>query len=193
MADLISKIKGLDNVTYDLQDKVSIFGGTNLLAKCDWKNFDWTDSFSKFQSGNIEILSNNKLKIYANVDLRQQHHINSLDFNTPEEFQTICSFYIYENTLNNQFKGSIWGEFPESTWSGNGFSVDIGFTGFYSKITLWQGLRSGFTIDFNTTDSTSGYIIIGPVKLEKGNKSTDCTPAFRDLVTYKNETINFFQ
>ena len=31
MADLISKIKGVDNVTYDLQDKVSTFGGTNLL------------------------------------------------------------------------------------------------------------------------------------------------------------------
>lgn len=31
MADLISKIKGLDNVTYDLKDEVSIFGETNLL------------------------------------------------------------------------------------------------------------------------------------------------------------------
>ena len=31
MADLISKIKGVDNVTYDLQDKVSIFGGTNYV------------------------------------------------------------------------------------------------------------------------------------------------------------------
>ena len=32
MADLISKIKGLDNVTYDLQDKVSTFGNENLLG-----------------------------------------------------------------------------------------------------------------------------------------------------------------
>ena len=31
MADLISQIKGLDNVTYDLQDKVSTFGNENLL------------------------------------------------------------------------------------------------------------------------------------------------------------------
>lgn len=192
MADLISKIKGLDNVTYDLQDKVSIFGGTNLLAKCDWKNFNWTDSFSKI-SGNVEILPNNKLKIYANTDLRQQSRLNLLDFNTPEEFQTICSFYIYENTLNNHFNVSLLGDLPESTWSGYGFYVDIGFTGFYNEITSWQESRSGFTIHFNTTDSTSGYIIIGPVKLERGNKPTDCGPALRDLVTYKNETINFFQ
>ena len=32
MADLISQIKGLDNVTYDLQDKVSTFGNENLLG-----------------------------------------------------------------------------------------------------------------------------------------------------------------
>lgn len=32
MADLISQIKGLDNVTYDLQDKVSTFGNTNLIS-----------------------------------------------------------------------------------------------------------------------------------------------------------------
>jgi hypothetical protein len=35
MVDLISKIKGLDNITYDLQDEVSTFGGTNLLINCD--------------------------------------------------------------------------------------------------------------------------------------------------------------
>ena len=32
MADLVSQIKGLDNVTYDLQDKVSTFGNENLFA-----------------------------------------------------------------------------------------------------------------------------------------------------------------
>lgn len=32
MADLVSQIKGLDNVTYDLQDKVSTFGNENLLG-----------------------------------------------------------------------------------------------------------------------------------------------------------------
>lgn len=31
MADLVSQIKGLDNVTYDLQDKVSTYGVNNLL------------------------------------------------------------------------------------------------------------------------------------------------------------------
>lgn len=32
MADLISQIKGLDNVTYDLKDEVSTFGNTNLIS-----------------------------------------------------------------------------------------------------------------------------------------------------------------
>jgi hypothetical protein len=32
MANLISKIKTPNNVAYDLQDKVSTFGGTNLFA-----------------------------------------------------------------------------------------------------------------------------------------------------------------
>jgi hypothetical protein len=32
MTNLISKIKGVDNVTYDLQDKVSTFGNENLFA-----------------------------------------------------------------------------------------------------------------------------------------------------------------
>jgi hypothetical protein len=32
MADLVSQIKGLDNVTYDLQDKVSTYGNENLFA-----------------------------------------------------------------------------------------------------------------------------------------------------------------
>lgn len=31
MANLIKQIKGVDNVTYDLQDKVSTFGNTNLF------------------------------------------------------------------------------------------------------------------------------------------------------------------
>jgi hypothetical protein len=125
--------------------------------------------------------------------MRQEDRINLLSFNTPKEFQTICSFYIYENTLNNSFKGNIWGDLPESTWNGIGFVVNTGFTGFYNNTMLWTNPRSGFTIDFDTTTSTSGYIIIGPVKLEIGNKPTDWTPAPKDLVTYSDETIKFFQ
>lgn len=192
MADLISKIKGLDNITYDLKDEVSSFGGTNLLINCDWKNFNLRDSFS-IHSGNSEILPDNKLKIYANTDIRQGSHINPLGFNTPESFQTICSFYVYENTLNNSFTCAIHGDIPDSTWSGYGFSIDSNFTGFYNHITSWTGSRSGFSITFDTKASTSGYIIIGPVKLEKGNKPTDWTPAPKDLVTYSDETIKFFQ
>ena len=51
MADLISQIKGLDNITYDLQDKISTFGGTNLLtnSKGEFSGTVPTSSYTDFK------------------------------------------------------------------------------------------------------------------------------------------------
>lgn len=196
MANLISKIKTPNNVTYDLQDKVSTFGGTNLLSKCDWKNFGLTSFGTIDSASGVEIISNNKLKIYANMSVNQDRwKTNSLINTIPIGIQTICSFYVYENTLNSNFKYTVMGGNDDDTVSsGWGQNLDVGFTGFHSRILpAWTEKISQVFIHFDTRNNNSGYIIIGPVKLEIGNKPTDWTPAPQDLVLYSDESLIFFQ
>jgi len=54
LADLISKIKGVDNVTYDLQDKVSTFGETNLLINTDFHiQYSQTSGWNTTKNGTL--------------------------------------------------------------------------------------------------------------------------------------------
>lgn len=113
MADLISKIKGLDNVTYDLQDKVSTFGNTNLISN----SYNFLDTTNWAGNGTGVVLN------VVTVDGAKCLHstgtstssITGRELNSciPLEFETQ---YTYHAWMKFAGTGSITGSAPLHLW-----------------------------------------------------------------------------
>lgn len=174
MADLISKIKGVDNVTYDLQDKVSIFGGTNYVL-----------------NSNISI---------SGTSLDKQFDI---DWQSLKGKIIIVSCYIKLTNAVGGSSARVGFEpsFIHSggtqycgIWHNTANGVTDNFSGRVSAV---------YTVNSNITGMgqrgiyiqrySSGTVTISHPKIEIGNKLTEWTPAPQDLVTYSLETLEFFQ
>jgi len=60
-------------------------------------------------------------------------------------------------------------------------NIPTGYTGVLTWTYTTTMDTYGFVLDFDTRNSTSGDMALGRIKLERGNKSTDWTPAPEDL------------
>lgn len=186
MADLISKIKGLDNVTYDLQDKVSTFGGTNLFAwnikeqnqEITLNNYNNTGSFTQFS---------NSLQFDPSETVGEKYTI-SFDAISPNGSTGIQLYNSNDNPKYFNFH------------AGTVTTIDNSWTHITKTITNAQYSGTG------TPSTNESYIrrieIYAPnkmgvkvrnIKVERGSKPTDWTPAPQDLAHYASETIEFFQ
>lgn len=186
MANLISKIKTPNNVTYDLQDKVSTFGGTNLFAwnikeqnqEITLNNYNNTGSFTQFS---------NSLQFDPSKTVGEKYTI-SFDAISPNGSTGI---QLYNSNGNPKY-------FNFSA----GTLATIGNSWTHITKTITNAQYSGTA----TSSTNEGYIrrieIYAPskmgvkvrnIKVERGSKPTDWTPAPEDLATYSSETITFFQ
>lgn len=216
MADLISQIKGTNNVTYDLQDKVSTFGGTNLLY-------------------NTRNLTSTNVKLQRSTLIDSQI-IRLTPTTSVARAKIICDYLSYANYKNNyltvSFKARLANvtsdytsfnimpliivQLPAnvSVFSATGTQDGFGYFNFTNLTSEWQiftyscylptDLFGGagqsaandnnlITVQFNASGS-SKPVEVCDIKLEKGSKFTQWTPAPQDLVTnIGNETIEFFQ
>jgi len=59
-------------------------------------------------------------------------------------------------------------------------NIPTGYTGVLTWTYTTTMDTYGFVLDFDTRNSTSGDMALGRIKLERGNKSTDWTPAPED-------------
>ena len=183
MADLISKIKGVDNVTYDLQDKVSIFGGTNYAlnsgdltkwAKESGITVAW-DSTKNMYKITDSAHSSSRWGIYQNITVK------------PNTTYT-CSM---EGLINDRPAYLAVGD--GTSWPANRCT----YTTTKQKLSYTWTTGTDITeariyITFSP-DATNQYFWALQPKLEKGTKPTEWTPAPQDLVTYSSETLEFFQ
>lgn len=187
----------------DLVDRVSTFGGTNLAKGTDYTMFN-TDTY--YYKTNVTFLDNNTAKIEAGGRLsRSTTQQEKFRLTQPIIFDQnnktiVTSFYVYENTLNQNCICKLW-YYHSTNGAGGAYTivtVPAQETGFFKGTYDFAATikdHYGYFLDIQTTDATSGYIIIGPVKIEKGNKPTDWTPSQYDLVTYdsSSESLVFFQ
>lgn len=217
MADLISQIKGLDNITYDLQDKISTFGNENLLGGTE--------------NASLPTLTNsNAAATFGTLGL----------YNSPasafsiETYNTSTNSLILSETATGN-RGISWYTKPGAIKAGEQYtfscllkpsvaisahthtawrngSATATYTGWTSQgatsipANVWYHYKFTFTPNANaklnweflvaicfTGQSTGVTCRIAHAKLEKGNKATDWTPSCYDLATYSDETIKFFQ
>ena len=103
------------------------------------------------------------------------------------------SIPIYENTLNGAFTFTPICIRLGNSGYGTNLSIPVGQTGLYTKSFLAnEDCRGFFLQSISTAAATSGSIILGPPKIEIGNKPTDWTPCPEDLIIYNDETLTFF-
>lgn len=200
MANLISKIKLPNNVTYDIKDKVSTFGGTNFLI--DSKNL------SSFVTSTTTItLTNNIITLPGNASGWDYVHTPFISFDDLNGYTLTLSFeykasvasdtwVVTEGTTSNtpktgrtKYKDHRFTLAAKNTWTKytqtfNNFSL--------AYLTSGSGDVNYFRIAFYSRTDGANLQIRYP-KLERSNKPTDWTPAPEDLATYSNETIEFFQ
>ena len=122
MADLISQIKTPDNTTYDLQDKVSTFGGTNYILSSNKVTGGGNASgiTSSYESdGSLKIISTSGNGNYRSITFAQDSN-NNVGANLTigdiytisvmvkvESGSTLPSLFINSGNGYKQLKGTI--------------------------------------------------------------------------------------
>lgn len=201
MANLISKIKTPNNVTYDLQDKISIFGGTNLLEN----TMTWTTASSATSIGSFSRVTDSTAPggtyvlwtcttagssggphmgtgvwgQYNSKMIEGQNYIFSVWVNC----SVAKTFATFNPERFSPIIKSSTATVPANTWT------QIWRVGTFNTSTTYQScplyVSGGWTV--------GQTMKIACPKLELGNKPTDWTPAPEDLARYASETITFFQ
>lgn len=201
MADLISKIKGLDNVTYDLKDEVSIFGETNLLENTTtWVSASNATSQGSFSRVNDATAPGGTYVLWTCTTAGSAGgpHMNT----------TVWGDYNSKMINGQNYIFSVWVNCSAAktfaTFNPERFSPIIKSSSASVAANTWTRIWRVGT--FNTSTSyqscplyVSGGWTVGQTmkiacpKLELGNKPTDWSPAPEDLARYASETITFFQ
>lgn len=193
--------------SYDIQDRVSTFGNTNLL-KNTWLA---TDVYGLTNcTASIVADSSAPAKFVVRLTLtdstKNAHcYLTSMKTRVPMETGKIyvASAWLRASAATTK-KSDIYCECISgnylrlnninitTAWTCQSvvftYNSDAQYQALYIVYPgLWNGLSNG------------GYIDIGGVQVEKGgasieeSKPTDWTPAPQDLVTYSNESLVFFQ
>lgn len=186
----------------DLIDRVSTFGGTNLMRASGCSDWDaqWYSTTAGFE------FMGDRIKIPGGADFKTSKASNLYTadhtFFCPIGTSILFSTYIYENTLtseNTNDKISFYYYFLSGA-GGSGSSAksfNLNTTGFvcFTAPTFSYDQLKGIYFGPRTNSTVSGYITIGPLKVEIGSKPTDWTPSPYDLVTYdsSSESLVFFQ
>lgn len=186
MANLIKQIKGTNGTTYDLQDKVSTFGETNLFVYSGLRFYNQELTLNDYQSTGSFTQFTNSLKFDPTKTVGQKYTI-SFDAISPNGDTAI---QVYNSNGKPQYFNFSAGSIGTVTTSWKHFQCTV---------TNSQYTASGYSTDQNIWKRIEIYapskmkVRIRNVKVEVGNKPTEWTPAPQDLVTYASDTIEFFQ
>lgn len=191
MADLISQIKGLDNVTYDLQDKVSTFGGTNfLLGTQGPKTVTLTNATTDYYIGYFTESDYGKSITNGNTT---DYFYTSFDWETTSE-TGVAWIQIEGNIVTNilRYEGSGTSKDRINLADGSGHYMAIFKLSSTQANKTTQRMRIRIA-GSNTAHTAGSTFTLSNFMFSSGNKPTDWSPAPEDLATYSNETIEFFQ
>ena len=215
MADLISQIKGLDNVTYDLQDKVSTFGNVNLLRHTqNPSTTDYVLSRSSYLGDGIFRLTPTTSAAYIKwrvnyldyADYKNNYFTTSFDAKLADVESTYTNmnllFYLGVNlsTKVGSILSSSYDRYSPST------TITTDLTSEWQRFSVTKYVPTALTSGKAAALADGNFITpelgvggsrkpveVKNLQLEIGNKPTEWKPSPYDLVTYSNETIEFFQ
>lgn len=215
MADLISQIKGLDNITYDLQDNVSTFGNINLLRNTqNPSTTDYALTRSTYLGNGIFRLTPTTSAAYMKwnvnyldyADYKNNYFTASFDAKLADVESTYTNinliFYLGVNlsTRLTSILNSSYDRYSPAT------TVTTSLTSEWQRFSVTKYLPTDLTSGKAEALAKGNFVTIElgvsgsrkpaevkNLQLELGNKSTEWKPSPYDLVTYSNETIEFFQ
>lgn len=217
MADLISKIKLPNNITYDLQDKISTFGNENLLggteneSKPTVNNSNAAQTFGSIGRYNspasafsIESYDNSTNSLILSETATGNRGVNWYTkpgiIEAGQNYTFSCmlkpSVTISAHTHTAWRNGSATATY--TGWTSQG-ATSIPANAWYHYVFTFVPSTNAkldweFLVAICFTGQSSGVTCrIAHAKLEKGNKATDWTPSCYDLAIYSNNTITVFQ
>ena len=185
----LSKIKASDNVTYNIRDDYSTWGGRNILlqSKGEFTGTIPSSSYSDFKTWNNVIIVNPNEIWTASFDAKSSTAGSKM--NT----------YFYKNTSGIvQVSSVINSQGITGTGSdgGNTIILTANYVRYWVTWTFNNGTAAlktfiaGRALSGTNNGST---ITIKNVKLEKGSKPTDWSPAPEDIARFiGNETIELY-
>jgi len=154
-------------------------GGRNLALKTHFGNFA---SHWKKTSGLNATVDKDRVTLEGAGEFYQNYgsaiSVPDLKNPIPKGTTITVSCYVFENTLSGGHHWIYYEYLP--AWSY--VSIPVGFTGLFSStFVTTDDPITRLCIDYDIRNNTSGKLVIGPVKVEIGNKPTDWTPAPEDL------------
>ncbi len=171
---LISKIKGTNNIDYNVRDDVSVWGGRNLLSVNKYINVSGGPDLITYDGWITDSTSTSDGRSwgYANCNWKL-----SLQADT-----YILTWYVKTATTNTNNGIGIYSSSGSSLWVSIGSSDPFGTVGTNSKI---------ITLTTDTDIGIMFKIYDGSVrlKLERGTKSTDWSPAPEDIAYVNGECL----
>lgn len=187
--------------SYDIIDRVSTFGGTNLMRWSGCSELDkqyLQDQTIDFLGYGIKLLPGQTMT-YTSTSVF--YYPNNETIFIPAQTQLIISCFIYENTLTSENSSDKINSTYYQYYSGGQSQISPSFALNTTGLITYKNQDSsdrnikGTNFSISIPSTATGYIIIGPRKVEIGNKPTDWTPCPYDLVTYDstNQALVFFQ
>lgn len=187
---LISKIKGTDNIEYNVRDDVSVWGGRNLLPVSQSKIYNtsgitrgitinyFKDGWFKV-SGTLETVSSQ-----TNILLWDNSNgINNIISQNEEKITIILE--TQGTPFNNNTTGTsimIVGPSPSINLGGK---YSLSYIGNISSLIT----RINYHFDSNCSGVLDGYFRL---KIERGTKPTDWSPAPEDIAHINDECLELF-
>lgn len=209
--DIFSQINGKRSIFYGDHESGSFTGVAtgDLLIEPDGTNYKWDGSkwvkVAEIQIGGRNLIRRTDYSVYGSDMYRNaskatfesdritvqygsevypiSYPKNKLNMMIPSGTTVICSVHVFSQTIPDGYHRIYVSPLTESgtvSW----VNIKVIPTGFTGKLT-WTYTTTfdcyGFVQDFDTRNSTSGQMTLGRIKVEKGNRDTDWSPAPEDV------------
>jgi len=174
----------------DIVDRVSEFGGTNLLRGSntgqDWVYSTFSNEiFTRSTTATTESFVSGKTTIPLELDTT---YTFSAWLKTNGQVSSV-EMFLYDaavKTVKSKNLGSLTSDWAFYSWT---VTMPSSWSSGTNATSIWN---ARFDNNGSKTSGTEAILYVKHPKLEKGNKPTDWTPAPQDLVTISGTELQFF-
>lgn len=163
----------------DVQTEINV-GGRNLIKRTDYSVYGNSDHYNNV---NKATFVNDRVTIqYGSEVYFKNYAQNKLNEIIPSGTELVGTIPVYSQTIadgNHRVYVSPMNENAAVSWI-DIVNIPTGYTGMLTWTYTTTMDTYGFVLDFDTRNSTSGDMVLGRIKLERGNTPTDWSPAPED-------------
>ena len=193
-----NKAAGAEDVANSASDKVDNLeiGGRNLIRRTDYAIYGNDNHYKHYANQSPAAFSSDRITVPFGTQIwHSPYSQNRINKTIPAGTKILCSVYVYEQSISDGYHRLYVSRLKTDgsvNWD-NAYTIPHGFTGLLTWVYTPPENIKGFCLDFDTRNSTSGQMVLGPVKAELGTKPTDWSPAPEDLdeaITAAQETAD---